>query len=70
MDRKQLLAASLRVLTGRLDGRRPALVDIDLLRRSATQAERDYDLEDLACSIIQRITHAVRLARQSAIPEG
>ena len=54
MDR-ELLAAALRVLTHSIDGRCLAQEDVDLLRSRAVFQERDYDLEDLSSSIIQRI---------------
>jgi hypothetical protein len=55
MDR-ELLAAALRVLTLRLDGRRMESEDVDLLRAHAILRERDYEPDDLACRIIQRIS--------------
>lgn len=69
IDRK-LLAAALRVLTGRLDGRRTAIEDVDFLREHAISREMDYELEDLACSIVQRLTYANRLPKQSVMPAG
>jgi len=59
MDR-ELLAAALRVLTDRLDNRRVAAEDVDLLRMHAIFRERDYELQDLAVarSIVQRLLTA------------
>ena len=62
MDR-ELFAAALRVLTSSLDGRRPATADVDLLRASPILPERDYGAEQLACSIIQRVTVERRMER-------
>ena len=57
MDR-ELLAASLRVLTSSFDGKRLAAEDVDLLRAHATSQELGYAVEDLARSVAQRIIAA------------
>ena len=68
MDR-ELLAASLRVLTSSFDGRRLAAEDVDILRAHATPQELDYALEDLARSVAQR-TIAASQTNASGLPRS
>ena len=53
MDR-QLLHATLRVLSGLSYGPRPSTTDTELVRGSALPEESDLDLEDLARRVAQR----------------
>jgi hypothetical protein len=53
MDR-QLVLSALRVLSSLASGTRAAMSDVDLVKKSALPGERDYDLDDLARSIVWR----------------